>query len=240
MATGSVPSAERDEPTDTQIPTGEGNSLVDADTVVGTELRGLRRRRPEVAGTVLAGTDGLLISSDLPSTDATHLAALAAASFGLGHRVADTVRRGEFRESVVCTTAGCVVTYPAGRTALLTLVTVSAAGGPGGRCTRRLGRWPDGPARCWTTRVVVVGATAVPNGHAPLAVRTPMATLPAAVAPLGPTDLASPADLIVGARRTVTGRRRPASAAVGPGRSRSTARPASSRATGTRNGEQDT
>ncbi|MEK8109696.1 roadblock/LC7 domain-containing protein [Micromonospora sp. M12] len=50
--------------------------------MLGPELRRLRQRRPEVAGTVLAGTDGMLISSDLPSTDATHLAALAAASFG--------------------------------------------------------------------------------------------------------------------------------------------------------------
>ncbi|GAB3943081.1 hypothetical protein GCM10027614_31200 [Micromonospora vulcania] len=123
---------------------------MDADTVVGTELRWLRRRRPEVAGTVLAGTDGLLISSDLPSTDATHLAALAAASFGLGNRVADTVRRGEFRESVVRTTAGCVVTYPAGRTALLTLVTV-AMPEELESLHEEAGRWPAGPARCWTS-----------------------------------------------------------------------------------------
>ncbi|MET7670077.1 roadblock/LC7 domain-containing protein [Micromonospora luteifusca] len=150
---------------------------MDADTVVGTELRGLRRRRPEVAGAVLAGTDGLLISSDLPSTDATHLAALAAASFGLGHRVADTARRGEFRESVVCTTAGCVVTYPAGRTALLTLVTVSAAEDlealheEARAVARRAGSVLD-------TRGGGIGATSVPDAHAPLAVRTPMATLP--------------------------------------------------------------
>ncbi|SCE98085.1 hypothetical protein GA0070607_3938 [Micromonospora coriariae] len=146
--------------------------------VVGTELRGLRRRRPEVAGTVLAGTDGLLISSDLPSTDATHLAALAAASFGLGNRVADTARRGEFRESVVRTTAGCVVTYPAGRTALLTLVTVTSAGDlealheEARAVARRAGSVLD-------NRDAGAPASAVPDAHAPLAVRTPMATLPA-------------------------------------------------------------
>lgn len=150
---------------------------MDADTVMGTELRGLRRRRPEVTGTVLAGTDGLLISSDLPSTDATHLAALAAASFGLGNRVADTVRRGEFRESVVRTTAGCVVTYPAGRSALLTLVTESstedleALHEEARAVARRAGS-------VWDTRRVPIGATAAPDAHAPLAVRTPMATLP--------------------------------------------------------------
>ncbi|MFC5925753.1 roadblock/LC7 domain-containing protein [Micromonospora vulcania] len=151
---------------------------MDADTVVGTELRWLRRRRPEVAGTVLAGTDGLLISSDLPSTDATHLAALAAASFGLGNRVADTVRRGEFRESVVRTTAGCVVTYPAGRTALLTLVTVAmpeeleSLHEEARAVARRAGSMLD-------IRGGGIGATALPDANAPLAVRTPMATLPA-------------------------------------------------------------
>ncbi|MFI6272622.1 roadblock/LC7 domain-containing protein [Micromonospora zamorensis] len=151
---------------------------MDADTVVGTELRGLRRRRPEIAGTVLAGTDGLLISSDLPNTDATHLAALAAASFGLGHRVADTVQCGEFRESVVCTTAGCVVTYPAGRTALLTLVTVSPAEDlealheEARVVARRAGSVLD-------RRGGAVGATSIQDAHGPLAVRTPMATLPA-------------------------------------------------------------
>ncbi|RAN93686.1 hypothetical protein GAR05_05339 [Micromonospora saelicesensis] len=151
---------------------------MDADTVMGTELRGLRQRRPDIAGTVLAGTDGLLISSDLPSTDATHLAALAAASFGLGHRVADTVRHGEFRESVVCTTAGCVVTYPAGRSALLTLVTMSAAGDlealheEARAVARRAGSFLD-------VRAGGISAASVPDAHAPLATRTPMATLPA-------------------------------------------------------------
>ncbi|WP_036392092.1 roadblock/LC7 domain-containing protein [Micromonospora chokoriensis] len=151
---------------------------MDADTVVETELRRLRQRRPEIAGTVLAGTDGLLISSDLPSTDATHLAALAAASFGLGKRVSDTVGRGEFRESVVCTTAGCVVTYPVGRSALLTLVTVSAPGDlealheEARAVARRAGSFLD-------VRGTSMGATSVPDAHAPLATRTPMATLPA-------------------------------------------------------------
>lgn len=150
---------------------------MDAETVLGPELRRLRQRRPEVAGTVLAGTDGMLISSDLPSTDATHLAALAAASFGLGNRVADTARRGEFRESVVCTTAGCVVTYPVGRSALLTLITASAAEDlealheEARAVARRAGSLLD-------TRGTRTDATAPPDAHAPLAVRTPMATLP--------------------------------------------------------------
>ncbi|BCL13326.1 roadblock/LC7 domain-containing protein [Micromonospora sagamiensis] len=95
---------------------------MDAGTLMDAELRRLRSNRPEVCGTVLAGTDGLLIASDLPATEAAHLAALAAASFGLGQRVAQAATRGEFREHVVRTTDGQVVIYPAGEHALLTLV----------------------------------------------------------------------------------------------------------------------
>ncbi|MGN9809021.1 roadblock/LC7 domain-containing protein [Micromonospora sp. BQ11] len=149
---------------------------MDVDTMVGTELRRLRRRRPEVTGSVLAGTDGLLISSDLPATDATHLAALAAASFGLGHRVADTVRRGAFRESVVRTDAGAVVTYPAGRNALLTLVATPEADLEVLHADARAVASRAGSALDRST--ARVGATPVPQAHATLAVRTPMAGLP--------------------------------------------------------------
>ncbi|MEU6074656.1 roadblock/LC7 domain-containing protein [Micromonospora sp. NPDC047074] len=152
-----------------------GETPVDADTMMGTELLGLRRRRPEVTGTVLAGTDGLLISSDLPATDATHLAALAAASFGLGHRVADTAGRGEFRESVVRTSAGAVVTYPVGSNALLTLVAegtadLEALHTDARAVARRAGSVLDARRR--------IGATPVPETHAPLATHPPGRPLP--------------------------------------------------------------
>ncbi|MEV4465657.1 roadblock/LC7 domain-containing protein [Micromonospora echinofusca] len=153
---------------------------MDADTMMGTELSELRLRRPEVAGTVLAGTDGLLISSDLPTTDATHLAALAAASFGLGHRVADTVRHGEFRESVVRTSTGAVVTYPAGRNALLTLVADASADleelhADARAVARRTGSVLDTSRR--------VGAAPVREAHAALAARTSGGRLPRRVSP---------------------------------------------------------
>ncbi|MEU5941567.1 roadblock/LC7 domain-containing protein [Micromonospora sp. NPDC047548] len=143
--------------------------------MLDTELRGLRRRRPEVAGTVLAGRDGMLISSDLPATDATHLAALAAVSFGVGHQVAHTVRGGSFRESVVHTATGCVVTYPAGRHALLTLVTgagadLEALHEEARAVAERAGSAVD-------SQRVMVGATPVPQVHAPLAVHTPLPAL---------------------------------------------------------------
>nr|WP_205808405.1 roadblock/LC7 domain-containing protein [Micromonospora sp. HNM0581] len=144
--------------------------------MMGSELRGLRRRRPEIAGTVLAGTDGLLISSDLPTTEATHLAALAAASFGIGHRMAATLRQGEFHESVVHTAAGCVVTYPAGQDALLTLVTEPESDLAALREEARGMVRRTGAALAACRRPTLLPHQ--PDPHAPLAVRTPMATLP--------------------------------------------------------------
>jgi predicted regulator of Ras-like GTPase activity (Roadblock/LC7/MglB family) len=140
------------------------------------ELSRLRSRRPEVCGAVLAGTDGLLIASDLPATEAAHLAALAAASFGLGQRFAQAATRGEFREHVVRTTDGQVVIYPAGRHALLTLVAGPDADPEALReearaVARRTGGVFDAHRRGYDEPQppIVTG---------PLAVRTPMATIP--------------------------------------------------------------
>ncbi|MGK5441729.1 roadblock/LC7 domain-containing protein [Micromonospora sp. URMC 105] len=145
------------------------------DTVLDTELRGLRRRRPEVTGTVLAGRDGMLISSDLPATDATHLAALAAVGFGVGQQVAQTVRGGGFRESVVRTATGCVVTYPAGRHALLTLVT--GAGTDLDALHEEARAVAERAGSAFDSQRVGVGATPVPTVHGALAARTPLPAL---------------------------------------------------------------
>jgi hypothetical protein len=64
------------------------------------ELRALRQRLPDIAGAVLASTDGMLIASDVGtgkdgrpgSLEAETVAALAAAGLGLGQRFAATVR----------------------------------------------------------------------------------------------------------------------------------------------------
>ncbi|MGC5032604.1 roadblock/LC7 domain-containing protein [Micromonospora sp. DT229] len=150
---------------------------MNAETMMGTELQGLRRRRPEVTGTVLAGTDGLLISSDLPLTDATYLAALAAASYGVGNRMAATVRQGPFHESVVHTGAGCVITYPAGGDALLTLVAAPGADLVALREEALAMVHRAGPALAACRRSTPLTPLQT-DPHTPLAVRTPMSTLP--------------------------------------------------------------
>ncbi|WBB79714.1 roadblock/LC7 domain-containing protein [Micromonospora sp. WMMD882] len=148
---------------------------MDADALIDAELRLLRAGRPEVSGVVLAGTDGLLVASDLTEPAATHLAALAAASFGLGQRFALAVEQGEFREQVVRTTAGHVVVHPAGGHALLVLV-VGAQADPG--ALREPARAAAGRVGEIVDAHRVGYAVPTPVVPRPLVTRTPMATVP--------------------------------------------------------------
>lgn len=142
------------------------------------ELHRLRHRLPDVTGAVLGDVDGMLVVSDLAGTDAHHIAALAAAGAGIAYRFAQVVGHGPLRESVVRATGGTVVTYPAGY-ALLTVVTYPEADlsrlHPQARAVaHRL-------AGLWDPLRDPAGGGSAPSGpdpHAPLAVRTPMATLP--------------------------------------------------------------
>ncbi|MFI6762648.1 roadblock/LC7 domain-containing protein [Micromonospora sp. NPDC050417] len=152
---------------------------MDADAAIRAELYRLRRRLPDLSGAVLGGVDGLLVAADLTDADPHHLAALAAATLGLGHRFAQSAGHGPLHESVVRSAGGCVITYPAGAYGLLTLVTYPDSDveriHPEARASaHRLGTMVD------SLRVAAsVAAVAVPDPHAPLDVRTPMATLPA-------------------------------------------------------------
>lgn len=161
---------------------------MNVDAAMLAELRRIRLRVPEAHGVVLAGTDGMLIASDVSGMDPHHLAALAAASHGLNHRFAQTVGHHAPRESAVRATGGIVVTYPAGQWALFTVI---AAPEPEATLLRaeaetsahRLGRLWDSVREVdqgLDEQVAGPASLADPlDPHAPLAVRTPMATLPA-------------------------------------------------------------
>ncbi|WP_326552479.1 roadblock/LC7 domain-containing protein [Micromonospora sp. NBC_01813] len=154
---------------------------MDTDTAILTELHGLRRRVPEVAGSVLAGVDGLMISRDLTDTgtDADSIAALAAASIGLGRRFAVTSGHGELRETVIAGTHGYVALYAAGSRALLAVLA-----GPGADLpllhthARRVAQLVDGILQTELVTNVPDPDPSFLDNRAPLAVRTPMATLP--------------------------------------------------------------
>lgn len=148
------------------------------DPAVLQELDRLRARVPELSGTVLASTDGLVIAHDAQGIEPDSLAALAAAHLALARRFAHAVNHGELRESVVECDRGYITSYTAGPNALLTLVTSGDANLAmvhleARRCVRRL------------VRILAVESKPqlrpeIPSQSgpgAPLARRTPMATL---------------------------------------------------------------
>ena len=148
------------------------------DPAVLTELGNLRARMPELAGSVLATADGLVVAHDAHGIEPDSLAALAAAHLALARRFAHAVNQGELRESVVECDGGYITSYTAGPNALLTLVTSGDANlalvhHEARRCVRRLiallALDPPAPPR---PEIPVQAGPAVP-----LARRTPMATL---------------------------------------------------------------
>ncbi len=152
------------------------------------ELRALRQRLPDIAGAVLASTDGMLIASDMGtgkdggpgSVEPETVAALSAASLGLGQRFAATVQQGHLRETVIRADGGCVVTYAAGRRGLLTVLACPDANlarlhHEARRVAARLGEIVDGPAAPPPPPVPAQPANTADRHR--LARRTPMATI---------------------------------------------------------------
>jgi predicted regulator of Ras-like GTPase activity (Roadblock/LC7/MglB family) len=149
------------------------------DPAVLEELDRLRGRMPELSGSVLATTDGLVVAHDAHDIEPDSLAALAAAHLALARRFAHAVNHGDLREAVVECDRGYITTYTAGPNALLTLVTSGDANLAmvhleARRCVRRLVKIlaleiQQPPLR--------PGIPAQAGPATPLARRTPMATL---------------------------------------------------------------
>jgi predicted regulator of Ras-like GTPase activity (Roadblock/LC7/MglB family) len=90
--------------------------------VVLAELKALRDRVPQLTGTLVASSDGLLIAHDLPShIEPSGIAALAASQLALSHRLAATAHDGGFHDVVVHGTGGYVVVYAASWASLTVL-----------------------------------------------------------------------------------------------------------------------
>jgi hypothetical protein len=150
------------------------------DPAVLTELANLRARLPELSGSVLATADGMVVAHDAHGIEPDSLAALAAAHLALARRFAHAVNHGELRESVVECAGGYITSYTAGPDALLTVVTTRQAN----LAMVHL------EARRSVQRIVALIKPGTPpparpeiptQATAPLARRTPMATLPSSV-----------------------------------------------------------
>ena len=76
-----------------------------------------------VIGSVIAGVDGLLLLHDLTDgTEPYDLAALAAATYGLGRQTGLALRQGQFRESTVRSHRGYFSVYAINDRALLAVL----------------------------------------------------------------------------------------------------------------------
>jgi predicted regulator of Ras-like GTPase activity (Roadblock/LC7/MglB family) len=86
------------------------------------ELRLIRDNVAGVQGSLVATNDGFLVAHDIPDIEPTAIAALAAATRSLSGRTTQSTGRGQFREAISRGTAGYLVVYAAGPSALLAVV----------------------------------------------------------------------------------------------------------------------
>jgi len=94
-----------------------------ADDAVRRELQDLRHRVPGVGGCVIAGADGLLITYETAGNADPHdLAALAAATVGVGRQAGFVLRHGAIQDSTIRSAAGYFAVYTIGDRALLAVV----------------------------------------------------------------------------------------------------------------------
>lgn len=148
------------------------------DPAVLEELGHLRKRLPELSASVLATADGMVVAHDAHGIEPDSLAALAAAHLALARRFAYAVDHGDLREAVVECDRGYISSYAAGPNALLTVVTSGDANLAmvhleARRTVRRL-------VSLLTMELPQIrpGIPTQAGPSAPLARRTPMATLP--------------------------------------------------------------
>lgn len=87
------------------------------------QLTSLKHEVTGVIGSVIAGVDGLLLLHDLTDGTEPHdLAALAAATFGLGRQTGLALRQGPFRDSTVRSHRGYFSVYVINDKALLAVL----------------------------------------------------------------------------------------------------------------------
>lgn len=84
-------------------------------------LTSLRERVMGVSESVLSTVDGLLVVADADTVHPESVAALAAATLGVGRRMADTAGVGVLREVVARCGSGHVIVLAVGDRALLTV-----------------------------------------------------------------------------------------------------------------------
>ncbi|MGQ7749848.1 roadblock/LC7 domain-containing protein [Streptomyces sp. WC2508] len=91
------------------------------------ELRRLRAGVPFLSGALVAGIDGLVLAHDTADVALERVAALTAAALGVATRMTEATGRGGFGELLVRGESGCIASYAAGPSAVLTLLAEDGA-----------------------------------------------------------------------------------------------------------------
>lgn len=97
------------------MPEGSASAVVD-------ELKSLRANVVGIAECVVSTADGLLVAADTATVHPESVAALAAASLGLGRRAAAEVGLGGLRDVITRCNGGYVVVLAIGEAALLVII----------------------------------------------------------------------------------------------------------------------
>jgi len=97
-------------------------SEMTVEELVLRELRSLRESVVGIHGSMVATSDGLLVTHDIPDMEPTRIAAIVAATLGLASQATLTTGRGGFREAVARGSGGYLVVYAAGRNAVVAVM----------------------------------------------------------------------------------------------------------------------
>mgnify|MGYP002621365680 CR=1 FL=1 len=90
--------------------------------LIHQELRELRDQVMGVHGSLVATSDGFLITHDVPDLEPTRIAALVATTLALARQATQTTGRGRFRESVARGSEGYLAVFAAGEGAVLAVL----------------------------------------------------------------------------------------------------------------------
>jgi predicted regulator of Ras-like GTPase activity (Roadblock/LC7/MglB family) len=86
------------------------------------ELGSLRDSVVGIHGSLVATSDGLLVTHDIPDMEPTRVAAIVAATLGLASQATHATGRGGFREAVARGGTGYLVVYAAGPNAVVAVL----------------------------------------------------------------------------------------------------------------------
>lgn len=84
-------------------------------------IRQLRENVPDITGVMIASVDGLTIASDFPEAEAARVAAMGAASVGLGVRITKTTDLGDMYNMMVEGMNESLIIYMAGSGGILAI-----------------------------------------------------------------------------------------------------------------------